>query len=372
MGCVASVRGEHDLAALSRTSSLPPDLSINVFSSGYPDATTHDFAVLAPCDFIEESDERYILDHLLIKRLEPGTPDHPELSYEEVVEMVGHPAVVPVTSISWSCIDGRSEEPVLATPGGDAGEFLLALAVASKKMDNISSYFGVANMLYQYVRFSVSIPNRRFYMHTDEIALEKMRSVVGENFDIQNPPIYLRSQLLDLLRNPDYVGCGHIKLQLLHPEEYGIDRSFVEWFLTAFYSQLWMGDASLVLKVLKGKHTESCVLLVNQSGCQGHAPLLRPTNDHRHMFVFDEQSIRRKRHNLAKFFSHLCTPHLDGSLLLNDLQELGSKQLAATTEYLAKGLAIYSVSLEIKAVDVAPLPGDVMGAESAPSSTSGH
>ena len=37
-----------------------------------------------------------------------------------------------ITATSFSTLDGRINGPVMATPGGDAGEFILALAIFSE------------------------------------------------------------------------------------------------------------------------------------------------------------------------------------------------------------------------------------------------
>jgi len=46
--------------------------------------------------------------------------------------VVGHPKELTYVNVAdqhFSCLDGRTENAVLATPGGDAGEFILALHV---------------------------------------------------------------------------------------------------------------------------------------------------------------------------------------------------------------------------------------------------
>jgi hypothetical protein len=68
-------------------------------------------------------------------------------------------------------------------------------------------------------------------MHTDAHATELLLHELGLNvsdansqeravFDIENIPLAQQLQALSLLRQPEYTGCGHIRLMLQHPDEY--------------------------------------------------------------------------------------------------------------------------------------------------------
>lgn len=54
------------------------------------------------------------------------------MTFEQVREVVGHPkelTYVNVADTHFSCVDGRVEGGVLGAPGGDLGEYILALHV---------------------------------------------------------------------------------------------------------------------------------------------------------------------------------------------------------------------------------------------------
>lgn len=56
------------------------------------------------------------------------------MSFDDVRNIIGHPSeltFVNVAEAHFSCMDGRIDEKILGTPGGDAGEFVLALHVCN-------------------------------------------------------------------------------------------------------------------------------------------------------------------------------------------------------------------------------------------------
>mmetsp|Transcript_34584 Transcript_34584/g.55955 ORF Transcript_34584/g.55955 Transcript_34584/m.55955 type:complete len:314 (-) Transcript_34584:532-1473(-) len=310
----------------------------------------HSFIIL-PSEYDEESGEDVVLESVRVKLVAPGDKDKPPVSTEDVVKLVGTPSIAPVHSVNWSCIDGREEVPILATPGGDAGEFLLGLAAVSHELE-IPSYETIKEVLHHFIRFHTKLPNRPFYMHTDEHIVEKLSKEFGQKIDITNPPLEIRHALIEKLVTPDYTGCGHLKLQLLHPAEYGVnDPNIIKWFLQAFYTEVWSGNKRVVLKVLKGEHKEGAVLLINQVCNHLYGPLVQPTRGSLHMFIFDEESVRRKRaKSTARFFSHITNPPLHQHHLAHLIQTLGSKQLKYTSDVLAAGLPEYEVQLVYKTV----------------------
>lgn len=94
-------------------------------------------------------------------------------SYDDIRNLVGNIeelnyVVVPETS--FKCLDGRNSAGVLATPGGDAGEFILSLMVyedligGGRKLtqENIDTF------LTQYLK---TMKQPKFYMCTDDSAV---------------------------------------------------------------------------------------------------------------------------------------------------------------------------------------------------------
>lgn len=131
------------------------------------------------------------------------------------------------------CIDGRATSPVVGTPGGDAGELVLALAALEQATGDGVDLDHVDRLFAAYTE-----EFGRFYLHTDEHALEALEHRLAEDprfaavkgslhgVDaieelVRRPPPALQPALLDHLTAPEAVGCGHLRLAMQNPEEYG-------------------------------------------------------------------------------------------------------------------------------------------------------
>ena len=76
----------------------------------------------------------------------------------------------------------------------------------------------------------LQFPTRRFYLHTDEKASKKLFEQLGINatdasdsnkavFDMSHITADKQPRALELLQQPDYTGCGHLRLLLEHPDQ---------------------------------------------------------------------------------------------------------------------------------------------------------
>lgn len=94
-------------------------------------------------------------------------------SYEDVRNLVGNIEelnYVKVPEASFNCLDGRFNEAILGTPGGDTGEFIMALTVyedllgGGRKLsqNNVDHFFS------QYLKF---MKPGKFIMCTDDFAV---------------------------------------------------------------------------------------------------------------------------------------------------------------------------------------------------------
>jgi len=105
-------------------------------------------------------------------------------SLEDIKNIIGnfnYLTYVNVEKTSFKCLDGRNSKSVLGTPGGDAGEFILALSVFEEFYGK-SKTLGqkdIDSILSNYLNI---IPFEKFYMCTDDMAishLEKELSVLS-------------------------------------------------------------------------------------------------------------------------------------------------------------------------------------------------
>lgn len=99
-------------------------------------------------------------------------------SIEAIKSLFGSPqdiAFVKLEDYSFTCIDGRNKSVGISTPGGDAGEFLLALDVYENLLSNkkLLDYNSVEILLKSYLRFMKQL---KFKMCTDNKALDFIKN----------------------------------------------------------------------------------------------------------------------------------------------------------------------------------------------------
>lgn len=235
-----------------------------------------------------------------------------------------------------SCVDGRAKQNVVGVPGGNAGEFLLALAAADKVSRSPFNPTLINMAMRRYInRFGM------FYMHTDEHVLEQMNVTEKE---LRNPSESHRERLLSQLVRPENIGCGHIMLQLTQNEKYDVRPQLVQAFLQEFYRELWRGNHDVELDVLHGQHAEGAVLVVQtDTKPTNHSmiPTVRPNIYGQQAFVYHPQMADYMREEAVEY----CTEIFNLPTKLKDAYEselrlIGASQLNATLESLAKGLPI--------------------------------
>jgi rhodanese-related sulfurtransferase len=261
-----------------------------------------------------------------------------------------------------SCIDGRDRRGVVGTPGGDGGEFLLALAaieeVTGKKLDEGAVAAGLLSRLDDF---------GQFYMHTDVPAFAKLivrlqadpqvraaaSSVTGPEdwFEfLRHPPPALRETLLAYLTDPSHIGCGHIRLMLQHSDEYGTRSELVRYFLRAAIRMWWEGSPEIALTVLPGAHQEAAVVnvrLTEDIWSLSRIPLISPECGAQQMFINHPDVTSVLRQGLVQWSARRSGPlSVERSLenkLRSTIDQLAARQMAATVGYLAKDLPIFQV-----------------------------
>ncbi|MDB4932051.1 MAG: Hydroxyacylglutathione hydrolase [Myxococcaceae bacterium] len=270
-----------------------------------------------------------------------------------------------------SCVDGRDDSGVMGTPGGDAGEFLLALAalerVTGQLLDDTTMHTLLLRRLDAF---------GRFYLHTDvnasntliealradhrfNAALAKVSHPLEWRRFMQSPPAAVRSALLEHMMEPQHLGCGHLRLALQHPERYGVRPKLIEAFLRSFLSLRWQGHEDNEIAVLPGGHAEGAVVnIVVEGGVEAFSkiPLVSPMAEGSQMFINHPQVAGFLRDQVARFLAHqgdLVALGAGGTAELNAvLAELGAVQLGHTLSSLAAGLPIYEVRFADSAAHV--------------------
>jgi rhodanese-related sulfurtransferase len=275
---------------------------------------------------------------------------------------------VPISAIlgggSEQCIDGRAEGPVVGTPGGDAGELVLALSAFEHTARRSVPDAAVAPMLAAYAQgFG------RFYVHTDTHALARLGEALAVDARfapltaegppdparvealVRRPPPELEEALLAQLVQSDHVGCGHLRLMLEHPSEYGVRRELVEAVLRESFRLGWSHPELLSFAVLEGEHEESAVARVwldRPVHTYTRVPTFPSTGPgEASVFVAHPEVSAFLRAELGSFLLENAStlgvraPELEP--FHHELDALAARQIAATLRHLARELPVYDV-----------------------------
>ena len=266
-----------------------------------------------------------------------------------------------------SCVDGRDDSGIIGSCGGDAGEMLVGLRALEKMLHRELSDADVATLLAR--RLDVF---GRFYMHTDADAssalISSMRAdarfegLIAPDADtlewrrfLASPPRQVQDVLLEQSLHPAHIGCGHLRLSLTQPREYGTREGLVASLLRSFQKHRWDGASELEVVALAGGHTERAVLNVRVGGPLmpfSRIPLVSPAVGGAQVFVHHPRITSYLRRQLAQFLA-MQTDVLgvsgypgavDAGELHVEMERLGALQLGKTLAALAKGLPIYDVT----------------------------
>jgi len=283
------------------------------------------------------------------------------LGTEQVADHIRTDGVVEWTTlantlvgVSQSCVDGREPGSVLGTPGGDAGEYLLALAAIEKLTGNPISDDELPRVFQRFLgHFG------RFYMHTDSHAMGHLAAALADTPEFAHlggdvaatealvrQPGKLADALMPHLLQPSNIGCGHIKLILLHSDDYNVRRGLGEAFLRTVFRALWSG-ADINYVVLQGSHAEGAVVQVT-AGKDKHAftsvPMVAPCHGDTQMFINHPQVVSWLRDQTAQFLvgEEPLLEGVDPKAFVAEVNALAGVQLGETLGHLAKGLPIYN------------------------------
>jgi rhodanese-related sulfurtransferase len=313
-----------------------------------------------------------------VDTLDPYVEDEDEvreratLSREEVAAHIGDAGAVRwvklaamVVSGKLACVDGRDDRGVVGSPGGNAGELLLALGAIEIATGVEVDAAHVPEILAAYIDAS-----GRFYMHSDSHALQALIARLQTETTLAHllppdvpaewrrftaaPPAEVRPLLIDLLAHPDFIGCGHIRRTLLHPERYGVRAELTRAFLRAIWELYWAGSTDIALPVLSGDHGEEAVVNViladSELSAFSRAPLVSPSTRHGQFFLNTPQVATFLREASISFMLRhpewvpLRVEHT--ARYREVIAELAARQAGETLGALAHGLPVYEVRFQ--------------------------
>jgi len=264
-----------------------------------------------------------------------------------------------ITSLEWaqtgqhffSDIDGRSEEKILGTPGGDIAEFILALDTYQDESKTTLDQATATGLLMQYL---TTMSRVKFYMSTSEHAHENVTSSSGcRNLDISDPPEDKKAELMELIVKPENVGCRHLKFMLQKPAEYQTKAEVVQMGIRAFHQVMWnktfAGHTKLCYILLKGAHKEKAFVNVQTAQhCvdQGLAPLISPQTCYNSMYVNHPEAVIKFRAELAHFFAQKNSALAQA--MITKMNDKGTVQLAKTASAVLKGYPVFTVTFDLE------------------------
>jgi hypothetical protein len=263
-----------------------------------------------------------------------------------------------------SCVDARSDHPVVATPGGDLAEFTGAL-VTYFDVTGIEPTLDTIRTIFK--RFlSQRISSRRpFYFHTDDSKLRQVFEVVSAKFGRRvtilpevTPTNATEAGIwLEELTKSYAQGCGHVRLMIESFTEYGLDTPFIpQTVIRVFFEEFWKVEQKRKFDfvVYLGPLIGQAIAVVSNAGpaCSDRSPAIQPSLLGSSMFVYHPAAAGSFRQAvLTPFFAQVRKSTgnratLNTTEFLNSLNGLQGKQLGATLTLLAppKDINLFSVA----------------------------
>mmetsp|Transcript_8546 Transcript_8546/g.26784 ORF Transcript_8546/g.26784 Transcript_8546/m.26784 type:complete len:278 (+) Transcript_8546:3-836(+) len=273
-------------------------------------------------------------------------------------------SLAPVAGTSFMCLDDRVTEPSLATPGGDLGEFILALSTYMQERDTSGGTNPVQEAVDAFLMHYVeSLPATRPLVHcTDDRAVQHLEAALpAENLDLRSPPEHAKQAgLLQKLTEVENQGDSHIRLMLKQPEWFQLHQLLVPMVLRSFYGLLWMqhqdptsslyAAPKLKLQILSGVSNPQAFFEVTSSAlCEGSgiAPMMTPRQGSHAVLISHIDAVSLRRRELAAFFARVAnaTPRkLDVEKMHQRLDRHGWLALETTGSRLASNLPFFTLT----------------------------
>lgn len=289
--------------------------------------------------------------HLDIADIEAHVGDPRALTRQKLASLITHGKL--------SCVDGRDHGAVLGTPGGDGGELLLALSALERTTGSVLTDGDVARIVrarldafgHCAIHTDLATANRVIAAMRAHPRLAAFVEGISDTLDWRKfwtrPPKGAHDDLLELLVDPDHIGCGHLKLSLTAAEDYGTRASLVQAFLRAFFRERFAGSPETEYTPLPGGHAEGAVLRVRVPEPVGpftFVPLVSPMCRGTQTFVAHPEVATAMRALTVSLLESTGDIDKGASARLGDaVTELASVQLGRTLHALGRGLPIYDV-----------------------------
>ena len=217
----------------------------------------------------------------------------------------------PVAKHFFADIDGRAQFAILGTPGGDLGEFFLAMHALEMVRPSGLAALTFEDILGHFQDYLAEMPNfgkQFFYFQTDSRAAKNWAADANV-FSATSPgnPSEI-SRLLGSCENPKNVGSRFFKFMLNRPDLFGVNRALVKDVLRAFFTIYF--DARhpsrprLLWAVMEGPHEESDIIIIDRARdypCEGLSPLILPNTGFKSSLVYHRAAAALHRADLSQW-----------------------------------------------------------------------
>lgn len=187
-----------------------------------------------------------------------------------------------------NCVDGRNPNPegVVGLPGGDAGIIIAALTTLETKVgrpltqeetDHVVSELSGTEYLHTDDHTLMGHGNQKGLLRTlvDDPVLktyipnvETAREIVMRKGLPKDAPEAVQTHYLDVVSQPEWQGCGHLKNVMQNPDAFGTRPELARNVIRASHKRIQAHDEnhSIMLEPLPGNHLERAVAIINLQG----------------------------------------------------------------------------------------------------------
>jgi hypothetical protein len=242
------------------------------------------------------------------------TVENPHIAIESTLTAPAKLPFRPIVAHFFSDIDGRAKYAIMGTPGGDIGEFILALNAFEKVRaetgpKRLLDFEDVLNYFQSYLQDMTKEGKQIFYMGTDTNALKNIAEATGVKDPLQPQTAEEREKIIAVSGLPDSISSLHLKLMIEKEQDYQVRAKLIECaikaFLTIYFDTSHPLRPRLLLAALSGIHRERAIIEVeglDAVRCGGLSPLIVPSQGRDQVFVYHKAAADVFRATLAKFF----------------------------------------------------------------------
>lgn len=225
------------------------------------------------------------VDEVVVTTDSPGDVEMPAVTAKAVRAAFANVATLEwahIPQMFFGAMDGRNDEKVLSTPGGDMGEFLFALHAFQKVSGQTVGVDEATAMLEKYLKV---MTKEKFFYETDERAYIRLAVASGcRNLKIAELSGMKRKKeaVLEQIALPEHIGDPVIKFMASNATQLDLSSDIIQAGLAAFHNALWSNtpshiDQKMCYLSVKGPHQEAAVVNVKVPAfCvdQGLAPMV--------------------------------------------------------------------------------------------------